>query len=169
MNGRLTKIKVKDGTWFFAWETFKEKLKRWDSYTFESDDAPLPELRERLQAMAIHVAEICEIKDWKKEMITVDGVSIKTKDDNKYVCVSAKKVLLNSKAPLIINTPVRPAEVGDGYAQAQCMSVSMIEDLERLEEEAWRYINGERAQQKLEFGEPEKEKPEDGEKPEQVD
>ena len=40
--------------------------------------------------------------------------------------------------------------------EAQCMSEELLADLSALEEEAWRYINGDRAQQvlDLESGDP---------------
>lgn len=61
---RITKIKVKKGVYYFAWEVFQASTSNWDSYTFSCKDQPRPELLERLQTLANHVAEICEFGEW---------------------------------------------------------------------------------------------------------
>ena len=168
MNGRLTRIKAKKGLWFFAWETYQETTRNWDQHTLTCKDAPRDELKERLQVMANHVTEICEFEQAATKKIVVSGVSISYTEENRYLVITAMKDLTHSKSPLLINTPVRPELPENDCEADSCMSDELVNDLKILEGEAWAYIEGERAQQKLEFGEPEKEKPEDGEKPERA-
>lgn len=165
--GRITKIKAKEGMWTFAWEMYQEKTRNWDKHTLVCKDMPRVELEKSLQVMANHVTEICEFDQSATKRIAVGGVSISYTDDNRYLVITALKDLTNSKGPLVINTPVRPELPENDCEAANCMSDELVNDLRILEEEAWKYIIGDRAQQSLDFGEPEKEKekPEGGEKP----
>jgi len=56
-----------------------------------------------------------------------------------------------------LNTPVRPENAGENGDVAFCMSGELMDDLEKLQEEAWRYIMGDRAQQELAFADAEEE------------
>lgn len=151
MNGRITKIKAKKGEYTFSWEVYQESTKNWDKHTLVCKDAPREELKERLQVMANHVTEICEFEQGATKKIAVSGISISYTDDNRYLVIMAMKDLINSQAPLIINTPARPEIPNGGCTENYCMSDELARDLEILEEEAWRYINGDRAQIALDF------------------
>ena len=151
MNGRITKIKAKKGEYTFSWEVYQESTKNWDKHTLVCKDAPREELKERLQVMKNHVTEICEFEQGATKKIAVSGISVSYTDDNRYLVIMAMKALTNSQAPLIINTPARP-EIPDGECtEKYCMSDELERDLEILEEEAWRYINGDRAQMDFDF------------------
>lgn len=156
MRNRLVKFSVKKGTYFFKWETYQREAKRWDAFTISSKDEPRPELIERLKALADHVPAICEFPSGDALRIIVSGITEAYTDTNRYLTIICQKRLENSKAPLVINTPPRPKKPGAGMTEAQCMSEELLADLSALEEEAWRYINGDRAQQvlDLESGDP---------------
>jgi len=152
-NWRITKIKVKKGEYFFAWEIYQKPTKNWDKYSLNCKDFPREEFKESLQKMANHVTQICEFEESATKKIVVSGISLSYTDKNRYLVITALKDLTNSKSPLIINTPARP-EMSDGAVTAEfCMSKELVWDLENLVEEALRYINGDRAQQKLDFDE----------------
>lgn len=150
---RVTKIKVKKGVYFFGWEVFQGNTNNWDQHTLSCKDQPRPELLERLQVMANHVTEICEFSEWETKKLIVSGVSLTYGDEgNCYLVITAQKALEYSKAPLIINTPARPAEPeSDAEGQEFCWSDELTADIEALEQEAWAYIDGERAQLSLDF------------------
>lgn len=150
---RVTKIKVKKGVYYLAWEVFRASTKNWDQHTLSCKDQPRPELLERLQVMANHVTEICEFGEWETKKLIVSGVSLSYGDDgNCYLVITAQKALEYSKAPLIINTPARPAEPeNDADSPEFCWSDELANDIDALEWEAWKYIDGERAQQTLDF------------------
>lgn len=99
---------------------------------------------------------ICEFPSGDALRIIVSGITEAYTDTNRYLTIICQKRLENSKAPLVINTPPRPKKPGAGMTEAQCMSEELLADLSALEEEAWRYINGDRAQQvlDLESGDP---------------
>lgn len=161
---RLMKIKVKEGTYFFKWEVFRRDTNNWDQHTLTCKDIPRPELLQRLRALAYHVAAICEfnMQRYEIEKIIISGISLSYGDDgNRYLVITAQRHLEYSKAPLIINTPARP-EQSEGVAVSEefCWSAALMEDIDALEKEAWEYIDGNRAQQKLDFdGEDKSEKP----------
>ena len=149
---RITKIKAKKGEYFFGWEVYQEGTKSWDAYTMTCKDPPRVELKERMLAMVAHVINICEFDKRDEKRIIVSGITESHTDDNRYITITAQKSLEYSKAPLIINTPARP-EMPQNEADSEdyCISLDLANDLKALESEAWRYIDGERAQQSLDF------------------
>ena len=150
---RVTKIKVKKGAYHFGWEVFQPNTKNWDQHTLTCKDQPRPEFLERLQTLANHVTEICEFSEWETKKLIVSGVSLSYGDKgNCYLVITAQKALEHSKAPLIINTPARPEmPESDADSQEFCWSDDLAADVHALEQEAWMYIEGERAQQTLGF------------------
>lgn len=85
--------------------------------------------------------------------LLVSGVSLGYSDEgNCYLVITAQKALEYSKAPLIINTPARPEmPESDADSEEFCWSDELCTDVDALEQEAWKYIDGERAQQTLDF------------------
>lgn len=149
---RLTKVKAKAGKWTIGWEKMSESTGTYDSYEINSRDMPNDDLPKRLQVMANHVADICELPPGAAKKIVASGVSINYTEDNCYVVITAQKALINSKSPLLINTPARPLYPGEDEDDNYCMSEELYDDLIILEKEALKYVRGERAQQVLDFG-----------------
>ena len=151
MRGRILKIKAKKDRWFFDWEVYRKETKRWNQYTLSSQDPPREELKECLAALAEHVAEICELAPEAAENIVVLGITETHIDGNRFLMITGTKKLITSTSPLILNTPLRPEKPGKEITPECCMSERLLAALEILEEEAWRYINGDRAQMSLNF------------------
>ena len=149
---RIRKIKCKQGLWFFSWEIYQASTNNWDEHTLSCKDQPRPELPELFMKLASHAADICEIAVNDGEMIA-SGVTLSHTDSgNRYLVITAQKALEYSHAPLIINTPARPEEPeNECDSEDFCWSDELKEDIGALEEEAWKYIKGDRAQQKLDF------------------
>lgn len=150
---RIIKIKVKQGEFFFAWERFQIKTKHWDKYSLTCKDLPRPELLSQLNRLIGHVIEICELAEYDHRQMAISGVSLSYNDGgNRYLVITAQKLLTYSKSPLIINTPARPELPENGADDKEfCWSEDLIADIDELEKEAWKYIGGERAQQTLDF------------------
>ena len=127
---RLTKVKAKAGKWTIGWEKKSESTGTYDSYEIN----------------------ICELPLGAAKKIVVSGVSVSYTDNNCYVVITAQKALINSKSPLLINTPARPLYPGEDEDDSYCMSEELYDDLIILEKEALKYVRGERAQQVLDFG-----------------
>ena len=103
-----------------------------------------------MQKLAVHVEDICDMREGAHEKIIVSGITESWKDDNRWLTITAKMRLSKSICPLNINTPARP-EYADDYDDTFCMGEKLLKDLRDLEEEGLRYINGDRAQQTLDF------------------
>lgn len=149
---KITKVKCNKGTWEIQWEQAKEGRTTSDVYGLKSDDPPRPELKERLLAMRTHVAKICELPDDAELNIVPRGVSISYSGKSRNVVIAASRELVNSKSPMLINTPARSSDEPEPFG----ISARMGKDLDGLVFEAKRYIAGDRAQQSLDFGEGEK-------------
>mgnify|MGYP000847248248 FL=1 len=157
MDRQITKIKVKKGSYFFAWEEYQSSTANWDGHTLTCKDKPRDELLAAMKALAPHVLDICEFVKENIEDFMVSGVTWSYTEDNQYVTLTAQKKLEYSRAPLILNTPVRPEEPGKDDDMTFCMSEELMDDLRKLEADAWRYIMGDRAQQQLDFADTEDE------------
>ena len=146
---RITKVKCKKGLWSFAWEKYQTKTQNWDQYSLSCKDQARPELIECFRKMAKHAADICEIVYFEEKMIA-SGISFTYAADDKppncYLVITAQKELEYSNSPLILNTPARPQEPENGMPDEFCWSNELADDIEKLKEEAWRYIKGERAE-----------------------
>ena len=154
MKRRITKIKVKKGVYFFGWEIYQDATRNWDEHTLTCKDHPRDEFFLAIKNMVRHVMDICEFpKEEDSKKFIVSGITESYTEDNRFLTITAQKELSFSRAPLIVNTPARAEEVGADGDPAFCMSEDLLVDLGTLEDEAWKYIAGERAQQQLDFAE----------------
>lgn len=146
---RVTLLKVKKGVYTVGWEVFQPATNGYDAYRLVCEDVPRPELKDTLQALAVYVAEICELPKEAAERILVSGVKLSHKGDKVfYVSMMAHLLLNSSKEPLVLDTPPRP-NVGEEHVF--CMSSALAYDLNMLLDEVWRYVDGDRAQGSLQF------------------
>ena len=150
MERRITKIKLKADLVVVQWQQYQPLTKDWDSFAMSSKEAPLPSFPEAMAALAKHVEEICELPEHSRDKITVTGISHSYSLNNSYVVITAQKELFTSRSPLNLNTPVKAMEsdIDDDYGASD----EMVYDVEQLEQEAFNYIDGQRAQQELDFG-----------------
>lgn len=149
---RIIKVKVKKDKWTICWQKKSEATGTYDIYEVTSKDMPLEGLPKRLQVMANHVTEICDLPESATKNIVVSGITEIYTDKNCYLVITAIRTLSKSKAPMLINTPVRPLYPEGDQDEAFCMSKECFEDLLAVETEAMKYVRGERAQQSLDFG-----------------
>lgn len=149
---RITKVKVKKGEWTICWQKKSEATGTYDIYEVTSKDMPLEELPKRLQVMANHVTEICDLPQGATKNIVVSGITESYTDENRYLVITAIRELSKSKSPMLINTPARPLYPEGDQDETFCMSKECFEDLLAVEIEAMKYVRGERAQQSLDFG-----------------
>jgi len=109
----------------------------------ESGDKPSQTFTRRLSKLrdaVLHVAEI----DCEPKLITVTGVRIVRKGDERMFVLIAKKALLESNSPLNLNLPPKP-EFGDNG-----MPQEFVAQIDSLLEAAEEYARGQmRAQLSL--------------------
>jgi hypothetical protein len=139
---RIKKAKVTgEGRIVMIWEETNKKG-GWDEYQLNCRDNARPSFYLRLQDLAQHVVEICELSvDLKR--INVKGVSVSYGGD--------KEVMGATNCNLNLNTPHKAS---DSYSDApadpmQLLSDDCIEALQEFYEECYAYISGDREQGQL--------------------
>jgi hypothetical protein len=128
----------------------------YDLFTFECNDEPHPDLNFKLQGMAKHLIEICELPS--DRVVTVNSVTCTHKDmDGQTVhglVISGTRALNTSDAPMCLNSPhktnVPYAE--DQDASDKNLSGTCLSDLALLADEVFAYVDGKRSQGEFDFG-----------------
>ena len=146
---RITKIKFKKELITIEWEQYQAKTEDRDKFSLTSKDEPLPSFPEAMAALAKDVEVICELPIGERGNITPTGISHSYTDNDSFIVVTAQRKLLSSRSPMNINTPAKSMEGDDEFAADSFL----IDDIDTLEQEAFDYIDGQRAQQKLDFEE----------------
>lgn len=152
---RLRKLRWAPGEMTIRYDRVNVATKLMDTYTLESAETPLGELEHALQGMAEHVVEICELPEEMVSDLTVRSVSVSYNADGvQGLIVTALRDLENSNTPMLINTPHFSREAySETAGDANVFSPKCGRDLDRLERCAFAYIDGERSQKELDFGE----------------
>lgn len=140
---RFTKIRRDDKT--VALEYEEKSGKDYTTGVLVSKSAPEPEFDSTLQAMKPELLKLLQLDKKFGEDITIRAVAIKyAKDERSGVVITAIKPLRMLNAPFVINSPHLPEPNEDGSAGG--MSSDFIKLLNRLEELAGHFKEGERAQ-----------------------
>ena len=158
---RLLKLKLgaKTNDVFIRYDQENRSSVTRDEFSIKSNEPPKAELRTALDTMAEHVIEICELPEDMKELLLVLGVSVSYNDDNiQGLIITCQRALKHSNTPMIINTPNFSREPYSETADpdVNVFSAECAESLDDLEEKAFAYVDGDRAQRELDFGEPKK-------------
>lgn len=145
MGIRFTKIKLKEQKIFIVWEKYEESTKAWDEYSLRCADPALPSLYEAMKKLDHHIAVICELPTTCEETIEATGVSFTYGEDGRGCVITGKKLLKSNPAPMNLNTPYKVEDPQEGM-EDYALSRECIDALRELEDEAFAYINGKRAQ-----------------------
>ncbi len=153
---RIRKVKIdKTGKIYIMWEVnIDGKTMGWDEYAMKCSDLPLPSFSKAIARLAADVIYLCELPEVAEKTITVRSVSFSYSEDGvQGAVISAQRELIRSVQPLNLNTPHKPYQP---YNQEQgeadpdmLMPDNIIEHLNEVEDEAQRYIDGDRAQGSL--------------------
>ena len=146
---RITKIKFKGDLVVVQWQQYQSLTNDWDNFTMSSKETPLPSFPAAMAALAKDVEVVCELPEGERDNITPTGISHSYTDNDSFIVITAQRKLLSSRSPMNINTPAKSMEGDDEFAA----DTSLIDDIATLEEQAFAYIDGQRAQQKLDFDE----------------
>lgn len=142
-----TKIKHKAGETLIEWQDSSEKESV--THSLNSHQEPRPEFLAAFHALAEVALEICDLPAMYARELKVSGVTLTQHDTMGRGCViTLLKKVRSSDSPLVLNTPFVTEYKGDGQTEGGLYHEGVIA-LERLEEEAARYVKGERAQQDL--------------------
>jgi hypothetical protein len=120
-----------------------------DSFVIKSNDKAAPSFYEALQGLGKDVVDMCEFQDSDIALTLVRGVSFSYggDDDTMGATITATKKLLNSNAPLNINTPHKAEKFYSGSGDPkQLLDPDCVRRLKVLIEEAAQFVGGVRAQ-----------------------
>src|SRR3990167_11028779 len=146
---RFNKIKFdsEKQKWAFLYEIMRSGGTS-DEFSIASKDEPRQALKDCLDGLKKFGIEICELPDDWKSRLTIKGVSFSYAGENDVmgVTITALAELEHSNSPLVLNTPHKIAEFyGETGDEKQLMPEGLAEILDELQEEAEKYVNGERA------------------------
>lgn len=162
---RVRKVKVdKRGKISLDWEVQVGHSDNFDEYHMLCSDKARPEFYKAMEALSRDVLTLLEYPDTWLNDITVKGVSFSYSQNGvKGAVITAQRTLQHSTAPENCNTPHKPYEMYADEADDPDGTMTLPEDtqdrLDALDEEAQRYIDGDRSQMSLDF----EEKKEEGE------
>ncbi len=156
-NRRVRKIKVdKQGKISIDWEVRPEGLSTWDEYHMKCSDLARPEFYNALVDLRQDVLTLLEYpKTWLDDIL-VKGVSFSYSDDGvKGAVISGQRTLQYSASPANFNTPHKPYEMYNEHAVDTDGIIVMPEEIQErldvLDDEANKYIDGDREQMELKF------------------
>lgn len=120
-----------------------------DEFETKCSDKPAPELIAALAALRSHVGHILELPPAYTEGLVVRGVSLGYGGETEVMgaTITALRTLQTARAPLVLNTPFLPSapysETGD---PGPLLPETCTDALRKVEAEAFRYVDGHRAQ-----------------------
>jgi len=126
----------------------------YDNYTLDSEDTPNPSLLKSLSDLASDVLYLCEIKGKSDFHVDVRSVSFSYGGENEVMgaTISAGIALERSYCPLNVNTPHKASESYSEHEDPkQLLDESAIIKLKLVQEEAMKFVSGDRAQLKLDM------------------
>jgi hypothetical protein len=157
---RITKVKVTvDKKVHIEYEQ-RNARGSWDEFALTCEEEALPSFYMAMASLSVHVVEICEMdSSFTVDRVKVRGVSFAYSGEKEVMgaTISAGIELRKSYGQVNINTPFKASgSYGDGDPDPKAVLPDVcVEKLTTLQIEAIQYINGERAQQKLDL-EPDK-------------
>lgn len=149
MSRRLKKVSYDGKRVLVRWEV--PKLKGTDEHELHCCDEPANGLRLALELLRPHVLLICELPEAYGEVgLEVRGASFSYggEDEVMGATITALKHVGTANAPLVLNTPhlASAPYSEEGDASGPLLSRNAIEALDHLSREAFRYVEGYRAQ-----------------------
>lgn len=124
-----------------------------DEYDLVCHDNPLPSFLKAIEALAPHVCTLCEFPARDAAKIIPTGITCRGKDDSILALITAKKPVKKGNRVFNIATPILPMHEDADNPAADHMEPAEAKAIEKVIAEAERYVDGERAQGQIQFGE----------------
>jgi hypothetical protein len=155
---KIRKVKFSKGRMCIEYSVQRPGMEAEDEYTVNCGEAPHRTFLAALDNLRGHVLEMCEMSLLPVPRTTVHGASFSYTEnaDGEEVLgavITALIALNRSRSPLVINTPHKfAAPLNDADDPGFCLTEEAGESLESLIEETNEYLNGHRAQGRLNLG-----------------
>lgn len=150
---RFNKIGYNEGKGSTGIEYQVARGEAFDDYSITTAQEPHPDFKKSLEALRPVVLRISELNGVAKpEDLTVRSVSFSYhKNGSTGVIFTALRKMQKSKSPMLLNTPLKILEQGaeDNNPDDEGLSDFGVEQVEKLREEATKFLQGKRAQGNL--------------------
>lgn len=173
-DARFRKIKhsPKDGLTEISYEV--PVMGGHDDHTVTTGQAPHPDFLKALQGLAPTVIEVAELKGVAKPTdVEVRGVSISYNKNESVGCIITAMRQLKRSGPMLINTPTKLLEAGEGASADSLLPESAVGIIDALFGETRLFLTGKRAQLEMDLkgqaGTPASVQPDDGSYPIEAD
>jgi len=143
----ISSIQVKDEI-SIAYTDPNQQAGKEDRLKVVSAEEPRPELRANMDALAPYVCEMLELEEDYADGMTIQRVAIERKGSRKIYKISGYKELTKSKTTFRFTTPPR-ADIVDEGGKDFAIPKDCIVVLQTVENEAERYVKGDRSQSQL--------------------
>lgn len=135
-----------------------------DEYGVTFHENPLPSFTKAIAALVPHVCSLCELPERDADKIEATGITMTPNGENTLALITAKKRVKKAGRVFNIATPLLPMYADEENKKADRMEPAEAKAIEKVATEARKYIAGERAQGRINFGaddEPKKPKGDD--------
>lgn len=118
-----------------------------DEYTVSTRQPAHPDLLARLQDLAPHVLELCELDGVEASEVEVRSVSFSWAHDVMGVTITGLRRLKRSPAPLVLNTPHKARDhYGEEGDDSQLLGDEAVMAISKLIGEANLFLDGKRGE-----------------------
>lgn len=141
---RITKVKTNGVHTIIEYERERDDDHENDVVTIDSTDTPKASFKNALKALVADVVEVLEENLSVQEgKFTIRGVTFVWKKGNMGAIITAMKESSRRKSPILINTPIAfVSPFGEGEGEQHCLGAETVARLQKLQKEAWKFVDG---------------------------
>lgn len=141
---RITKVKSNGVHTIIEYERERDDDHENDVVTIDSTDPPKASFKNALKALVADVVEVLEENLSVQEgKFTIRGVTFVWKKGNMGAIITAMKESSRRKSPILINTPIAfVSPFGEGEGAEHCLGDETVARLQKLQKEAWKFVDG---------------------------
>lgn len=135
-----------------TFERENENTRAYDTYQIKCAEYPRPELIEAVKKLSPYITEILELPDYCEDRLITKKLTYtyNEKTAETSVTITAKFYIPNAGTFVEVKVPTRVINYGTPTSENP-FTPECSEIIERLTTEIFRYIDGDRAQDKLNF------------------
>lgn len=135
-----------------TFERENKNTRAYDTYQIKCAEYPRPELIEAVKKLSPHIAEILELPDYCEDRLIAKKLTYtyNEKTAETRVAITAKFYIPNAGMFVEVKVPTRVINHGTPTSEIP-FTPECSEIIERLTTEIFQYIDGDRAQDKLNF------------------
>lgn len=135
-----------------TFEKENENTRAYDTYQIKCAEYPRPELIEAVKALSPYITEILELPDYCEDRLIAKRLTYTYNEKTAETSVTITAKFYIPDAGTFVEVKVPPRVINHGTPTSEIpFTPEYSEVIERLTTEIFRYIDGDRAQDKLNF------------------